>query len=28
MYGGGSIRFFEVLENWRKQGEMKGLDVR
>ena len=28
MYGGGSIRFFEVLEKWRKQGEMKGLDVR
>ncbi|MFT4712112.1 MAG: cyclohexanone monooxygenase [Candidatus Azotimanducaceae bacterium] len=28
MYGGGSIRFFELLANWRDQGEMKGLDVR
>ena len=25
MYGAGPIRFFEVLKEWREQGEMKGL---
>jgi cation diffusion facilitator CzcD-associated flavoprotein CzcO len=28
MYGAGPLRFFEVLEQWRANGQMEGLDLR
>jgi hypothetical protein len=28
MYGAGPLRFFEVLEEWRANGQMEGLDLR
>ena len=28
MYGGGPIRFFELLEEWREDGRLEGLDLR
>ena len=28
MYGGGSIKFFRMLKDWRAQGEMTGLTTR
>jgi|TARA_B100001964_G_scaffold233813_1_gene291612 cyclohexanone monooxygenase len=28
MYGGGSIRFFRLLENWRSDGGLDGLELR
>ena len=27
-YGGGSIEFFKILEDWRKAGMLEGLDAR
>jgi cyclohexanone monooxygenase len=27
-YGGGSIAFFKILEDWRNEGELRGLEVR
>jgi len=26
-YGGGSIEFFQILENWRRQGEFEGMEL-
>ena len=26
-YGGGPIEFFNILENWRAEGDMKGMDI-
>lgn len=26
-YGGGSVEFFQILENWRTEGELEGLDL-
>ena len=26
-YGGGPVAFFKILENWRKEGELRGLEV-
>ncbi|MBQ73531.1 MAG: monooxygenase [Gammaproteobacteria bacterium] len=28
MYGGGSIRFFKLLESWRSDGDLKGLELK
>jgi cyclohexanone monooxygenase len=28
MYGGGPLRFFDILEAWRANGRLEGLDLR
>ena len=28
MYGAGSLRFFDMLEEWRNDGRMEGLELR
>jgi hypothetical protein len=27
-YGGGAVKFFQILEDWRNEGNMEGLEVR
>ena len=27
-YGGGPVEFFRILEEWRKEGNLQGLDIR
>ena len=27
-YGGGAVKFFQILEEWRADGKMEGLEVR
>jgi hypothetical protein len=26
-YGGGSIEFFQILESWREEGRLEGLEL-
>jgi hypothetical protein len=28
MYGAGPLRFFELLDGWRKSGRLEGLELR